>query len=120
MTAMGLAATTDRFCPSCGAILRSWRIGPVMVEGCDTCGGVWFDAAELKRIANLPGQPLEALEGEFTRGLGGGGGGKQRCPADRTPLEPKQLKQAPEVTLDVCPTCQGLWLDDGELATLAA
>lgn len=116
-----MAPTRDkpRLCPWCGAQLRAWQVGPVTLDGCDECGGVWFDGEELKSVSNLPGEPLEALEGEFTRGLGGGaGGGSMTCPADGTPLEPKQPKQAPELTVDVCPACRGVWLDEGELAAL--
>lgn len=39
-----------------------------------------------------------------------------RCPKDGDTLVSLQQR---EVTVEECPTCQGLWLDRGELETLA-
>lgn len=107
-------------CPHCDHLLREWQVHDVLVEGCDECGGVWFDREELQRAAKVAGDPLEALEGEFTRGLGGdAGGGKYLCPKDQTALVPKKIKHLPDIEVDFCPACGGVWLDDGELAMLA-
>ncbi len=40
------------------------------------------------------------------------------CPQCASDLEPRQVGDA---TIDVCPTCQGIWVDwfDGELPTIA-
>ena len=42
---------------------------------------------------------------------------RNRCPRDGTPL---QAVEAQHVTIDKCPTCEGIWLDKGELELLAA
>jgi uncharacterized protein len=42
---------------------------------------------------------------------------RNKCPRDGTPLVPRET---PHVTIDVCPTCDGIWLDKGELEILAA
>lgn len=116
---MGLDTYHPVPCPNCGGQLRRYAIGPVTIEGCDACGGCWFDGDELKQVANLPGEPLEALEMEFAAGLSSmSGGGTGKCPRCMEPLEPKRLKQAKGVELDVCPMCSGVWLDEGELDAL--
>lgn len=40
-----------------------------------------------------------------------------KCPRDGTPLVAKVTHH---VTIDQCPTCDGIWLDKGELKILAA
>ncbi|MBI2299195.1 MAG: zf-TFIIB domain-containing protein [Armatimonadetes bacterium] len=40
-----------RECPACGGPLRPWPPGGVTVDGCDQCGGVWFDGHELQAVA---------------------------------------------------------------------
>ena len=39
-----------------------------------------------------------------------------RCPRDGTPMVAKESNL---VTIDQCPTCEGIWLDKGELDILA-
>ncbi len=106
-------------CPGCGGQLRQVAIGPATIDGCDACGGCWFDGEELKQVAALPGEPLEAMEMEFGAGLSASsGGGSGKCPRCKEPLQVKRLKQARDVDLDVCPSCGGMWLDEGELDAL--
>ncbi len=100
-------------------MLRAWKIGSTTVDGCDACGGVWLDDGELRALANLPGEPFEATEAEFTPGLSGGaGGGRRRCPVDREPLQPRRFRQATDIEVLSCAACGGLWLEEGELQTL--
>ena len=42
--------------------------------------------------------------------------GEPRCPRDGQPLVARELLG---VTIEQCPTCQGTWLDHGELETVA-
>ncbi len=42
---------------------------------------------------------------------------QNKCPRDGTPLVAKETNH---VTIDQCPTCEGIWLDKGELELLAA
>lgn len=116
---MSLESYGYTHCPNCSGQLREYAIGSVTIEGCDACGGCWFDGEELKQVANLPGEPLEALEMEFAAGLSAiSGGGSGKCPRCKEALQAKRLKQARSVEIEVCPTCQGIWLDEGELEAL--
>jgi hypothetical protein len=42
---------------------------------------------------------------------------RNKCPRDGSALVPTQ---SGPVTIDQCPTCEGIWLDKGELQLLAA
>ncbi|MCC7493790.1 MAG: zf-TFIIB domain-containing protein [Fimbriimonadaceae bacterium] len=108
-------------CPHCDGHLRPWQIGNVTLDGCDECGGCWFDAGELQALSKTPGEALEAAEAAFTRGLGGdAGGGLGRCPKCGETLASRHFERAREIAVRACSGCHGIWLDDGALRVLAA
>ena len=108
-----------RRCPRCGEALRRWTLGATQLDGCDTCGGVWFDADELRSIATS-GDGLDQAEETFSPGLAGAvGDGDGKCPACRTELKKFSFPYAKAIELDGCPDCKGIWFDDGELEQLA-
>jgi hypothetical protein len=37
-------------CPKCGADLKEEELGPVKVDKCPDCNGIWFDAGELDML----------------------------------------------------------------------
>jgi protein-arginine kinase activator protein McsA len=37
-------------CPKCGMKLQSVRQGPVEIESCFNCQGIWLDAGELEQL----------------------------------------------------------------------
>src|SRR5258708_22024172 len=51
--------------------------------------------------------------------FGGGAAGQMLCPRCRQPLSPFSFPHTPEVGLDVCRQCKGIWLDDGEMQKIA-
>ncbi|HBP18563.1 MAG TPA: hypothetical protein DEA08_12360 [Planctomycetes bacterium] len=104
-------AGEQRFrCPKCQAKLWHMDRGGNLVELCSGCKGMWFDAGELTVILGVY-RRLETALGEDTAFA------CLRCNDER-------LRQLPfphsSVDVDVCPKCQGVWLDRGELETLQA
>lgn len=109
-----------RVCPICRQPLLQRRVADMYVDGCNDCGGVWFDQDELTALArNDPGamnivdeqfrNPLEtASPPEATR----------RCPVCSIALEEQELRHARGIKVDGCRRCKGIWLDDGELSAL--
>ena len=108
-------------CPACERPLTVIQVGTLQVDACvEGCGGIWFDAFELKRVddANdVVGEPLlhirrgETISVDPSR--------KRDCP--RCPdLKLKRHLFSPKsgVVVDECPGCGGYWLDDGELAKI--
>ncbi len=83
--------------------------GPIAVDLCGACGGVWLDADELRKLgkdeaALLSGTPSQRVPEPGFRAC-------PRCPG-LTPLRPREEKG---VLLDECGSCGGIWLDAGEL-----
>ena len=107
-----------RVCPRCtDAPLTEIDFVYEKVDKCDGCGGVYFDADEMRdlnqlvddffdvklnelEIANVPGH-----ERDFT----------PACPSCSAEMKPHQIGQ---VWVDQCPKCEGLWLDQGEVSAL--
>lgn len=108
-------------CPRCPAPLQQHAFGPVVVDGCDQCGGLWFDPHELAQLAAGGREAVLAAEAVFPPP------GLAATPADQAGMCPKcqvalyefQFPHTPEVTLDACPQCRGIWVDDRELEAIA-
>jgi len=52
-------------CPKCGADLREQAFGPVKVDVCAECHGLWLDAGEIEMI----GRVKDSAVGGFIRDL---------------------------------------------------
>jgi hypothetical protein len=94
-----------RICPGCESAMLAVDLDGVEVDRCPFCGGVWFDRGELERVT---GRVLEAepLAGSTTR----------RCAFCRITLSTAMIGSIP---VEVCDSCRGTYLDDGELEELA-
>lgn len=105
-------------CPHCGEPLRGWTVGDVAVDGCDACGGCWFDGGELPAVADLEGEALAAVEDAFASGLSTfSGGGSGRCPRCAATLVERTLARS-HLAVHACPSCDGIWFDEGRLQAL--
>lgn len=102
--------------------LKEQTVGSLTIDGCDQCGGVWFDANELGALATTgqtavgwaeqlfePGGIAETVEGEGVL-----------CPKCGVALYGFEFKHTPGVRLDACPECKGIWVDDRELEAISA
>jgi Zn-finger nucleic acid-binding protein len=89
-------------CPGCRSGLRSDADPGGLF--CASCGGLWLDPEALAaRGASLPKRYL------------GTSGGERLCPRGHGTLF---VKDSAMVTIDVCGTCHGVYLDPGELTLL--
>ncbi len=98
-------------CPECLDDLRSANAGAIEIDCCSTCGGIWLDFGELRRI-----DPAAAPEISGSVGPRAAAGTCPRCP--EIPLWSHQL--APDVSSVVaeCRVCGGVWLAASELAAV--
>lgn len=104
-------------CPKCKTRpLLATRIRDVEVDRCKSCHGIWCDRNELELLLNQSKWRLGKLTGSKRRdeyNLA-----KGDCPRDAASLIRVSSVDSPEVVLDSCPECGGLWLDGGELDRL--
>ncbi|MGE0708958.1 MAG: zf-TFIIB domain-containing protein [Planctomycetota bacterium] len=103
-------------CPKCETELQAVTIHEVEVDRCPHCSGVWLDRSEFGRLVKLDKDELAPLlRGSPDEELDARAG---KCPRDGDALLRARSALRPEVVLDYCGTCQGVWLDAGELGRL--
>ncbi|MGV3771588.1 MAG: zf-TFIIB domain-containing protein [Verrucomicrobiales bacterium] len=105
-------------CPACKRSLREKSVSGLTVDFCyGGCGGIWFDYNELNRIDNRGAAALHAVWRDphnlfkLTE--------PRNCP--RCPnqvLDRRWFSDQMVVQVDVCPSCSGIWLDEGEFSAV--
>src|SRR5213593_573540 len=101
-------------CPQCSAHLT--RLDPgggIAVHWCQSCEGTWHDQGtldEFTRESSLP--ELLQEKAVFSHPS------DRRCPRCEVPME-KNGFGTEKFVVERCPSCQGLWLDHGEVAKLS-
>lgn len=83
----------------------------VFADHCPKCEGVFLDRNELAR---LTGQ--KNINAQITKHLGIDVGSSVVCPACGGLMDDETFEK---ITIDVCTSCQGVWLDKGELDALS-
>lgn len=93
------------------------RVGEaIWVERCSGCQGIWFDRSELAEamrsmeIMDVPDPPS---------GLSFGPNVPGPCPRCRAPMGARFSRVVPGVVYNVCGSCNGIWLDAGEVLRFA-
>lgn len=87
----------------------------VMADHCPKCEGVFLDENELKTLTGK--RNVNQLITEY---LGVDVGSELVCPACGGLMDDEHFKgQSGDITIDVCLTCHGVWLDKGELEAIA-
>ncbi|HUR68652.1 MAG TPA: zf-TFIIB domain-containing protein [Candidatus Thermoplasmatota archaeon] len=95
-------------CPHDGKAMAKVVVETVVIDRCETCGGTWFDAKELRRVAH--DRELEALATRIP--IGKAHASSFACPrCGGSCIE----GHVDEVQVDTCVACHGVWLDRGEL-----
>jgi len=118
-------------CPLCeGERLKETSVSGMVVDACARCGGIWLGAGKLE---SLPERPSARVFQPLTRHAPGRcrrnghpisralvrcpacGGLPAECPACKARLA---MVPTPACAIDICPRCEGVWLDKGELESL--
>ncbi|WPB82273.1 zf-TFIIB domain-containing protein [Archangium violaceum] len=120
-----------RPCPLCeNQPLRPLRVSHVEIDTCPGCHGLWFDRGELERFPDRPSaRSFLAMKGQtFSRCRKSGhpvGRAEAVCPTCRS--EPvrcpvctgRLLRVVTSASpVDVCPSCEGVWLEAGAFEAL--
>lgn len=108
-------------CPVCDHDLTPVTLHGVTVDVCDGgCGGAWFDNFEVEKFlahpdaaCGLAARVKAKPEGFFDRTK------RHRCPRCTDVVMMRHFfNQKRHVEVDVCPGCNGRWLDEHELARI--
>ncbi len=94
-------------CPKCKAYTTEEQLFNVEVDVCPTCQGIWFDRSELSRIVGSD-QDLDISEDTMRETA-------YRCPRCFEALMEVPYTWDKELHVDVCASCQGIFLDRGEI-----
>lgn len=101
-------------CPKCKAELKASDLGEygfVIIDVCPNCQGSWFDKGELDQLDESVWIDVEKIEFHDVETHHK----DIKCPKCDVDLEPLSPIDAKELIVDRCPSCQGFWLDKGEL-----
>ncbi|MBN1698286.1 MAG: zf-TFIIB domain-containing protein [Spirochaetales bacterium] len=90
----------------------------ITIDRCPRCGGIWLDKGELIDLFTVSDFYIKHLDTSEQKTVEMKEGNRQ-CPRCRIALQHMKNNKAPEVNIDRCPTCKGVWLDRGELTKLA-
>jgi Zn-finger nucleic acid-binding protein len=103
-------------CPKCQQLLQHQYFGEVEVDQCPNCQGVWFDLGELPVLRRQKNTNFSAgsADSNIYDVLSAP---CPRCGGEGDMTRVHDLKR-PEIVMDTCPVCYGIWLDGGELDKL--
>lgn len=94
-------------CPHDGQPMAKESVASVVIDRCNACQGTWFDAKELRRVANDKELETLATRLPHVRVVS-----PFRCPRCGGECVEGHVD---EVEVDTCTLCAGVWLDRGEL-----
>jgi Zn-finger nucleic acid-binding protein len=107
-------------CPVCRKELREVTAGTINAEVCsEGCGGLWFDAKELRKAERAAEAETAALIAASPNRSVVARPERLHCPRDPAIVMQQHFESAQgRITVDECPQCGGIWLDPGELAVI--
>lgn len=97
-------------------------VGPLEIDRCASCGGVWFDVGEIKQLRGLADdqalrEEIGALLEKRAATAPATTGEPLLCPMCGLRMTRRHHEDAPGVVIDRCQS-HGTWLDHGEVARL--
>jgi len=101
-------------CPGCSNALSRIMVGDIVLDVCQGgCAGIWFDYKEINRIKDFQGETDILFHLKKNPDLKLNLNISRLCPyCNNVELERQTYN---EIEIDVCPACNGIWLDAGEI-----
>ena len=111
-------------CPKCdGVATDEVEVQSVKVDRCPECGGTWFEQNELRQVKDRESHGdygwLDVTLWQDANEVKIDEESRTRCPKDGAALATVRYGK-PEIAVEVCPLCFGLWLDKGEYEEVIA
>ncbi len=112
----------NRACPDDGTALQPQAHCGLTLDACPRCAGVYFDEGEISALQQKGSDALNEVEDACVPG------GltrvdtpyPKRCPGCGKSMWAYAYRYSSDIRLDGCEACGGVWVQDGELAKIAA
>ncbi len=109
-------------CPNCKKeTLEKINLYKNQIDRCSQCQGLWFDYDELRKVKDEKDENLKWLDidlwkenKEFRASYL-----KKLCPLCQKTLYEVEYGDS-DIKIDICNSCKGVWLDQGELEKIIA
>jgi Zn-finger nucleic acid-binding protein len=100
------------------AVQARARTGYLLVlDQCESCGGVWCDRWELFPLAASEAARLDPIDTQQLRSQNNAPAEPGRCPRCEIALRPFRDPMLPaDARIERCRVCEGMWLNRGELS----
>ena len=100
------------YCPVCHKSMIILEFDQIEIDYCPSCAGCWLDQGELELMLEMSDEMFDLSKFQSSRK------GKRRCPRCRKKLR-VDTYPGTNVEVDICPNDGGIWLDKGELLSIA-
>lgn len=104
-----------KLCPKCNLELKPKNIGPVQVDECHKCKGIWFDKEELRQAKDSTDSDLNWMDFDIWKHADKFKAKESslRCPVCKVTTHKIHYGETP-IEIDYCSKCHGTWLDKDE------
>jgi uncharacterized protein len=110
-------------CPNCHKPLTRFTFKNVQLDDCPECGGIWFDADELRQVKASGPDAWTEIESQVAprspETTAPKAGYERKCPKCGVDMQPYRYMINSDVHLDECEQCGGTWVDDTELVAMS-
>jgi len=105
-------------CPQCKLVnMQTMKMGPVAIDECAQCGGIWFDPGELDQVIGSADPDLRWLDIDFWKANTDFtvATDSRACPKCSRYYLTRLEDRATDTSVSLCSNCQGIWLDADQL-----
>jgi Zn-finger nucleic acid-binding protein len=104
-----------KLCPKCNLELEPKNIGPVQVDECHKCKGIWFDKEEFRQAKDSTDSDLNWMDFDIWKHADKFKAKESslKCPVCMATTQEIHYGETP-IEIDYCSKCQGTWLDKDE------
>ncbi len=103
-------------CPKCYDQFKNHILEGKLYHKCHGCGSLWFDKGELSQI--MQAKDWFKIDSKHEEASTKIDRSSLLCPRDKETLHTLEYEHETGIKINVCPECQGLWLDAGEVQAI--